>query len=84
MQKDTKNKETVRQINHERASENESAIHVKRTYKSKLFEMIFSEKRALLELYNAMNGTDYEDPGLLEINTLENAIYMSMRNDLSF
>ena len=84
MQKDTKNKETVRQINHERASENESAIHVKRTYKYKLFEMIFSEKRALLELYNAMNGTDYEDPGLLEINTLENAIYMSMRNDLSF
>ncbi len=84
MQKDTKNKGTVRQINHEQASENESAVHVKRTYKSKLFEMIFSEKRALLELYNAMNGTDYEDPGLLEINTLENAIYMSMRNDLSF
>lgn len=42
MQKDTKNKETVRQINHEQASENESAVHVKRTYKSKLFEMIFS------------------------------------------
>ena len=46
--------------------------------------MIFSEKRALLDLYNAMNGTEYNDPELLEINTLENAIYMSMKNDLSF
>ena len=55
-----------------------------RTYKARLFEMVFSEKKELLELYNAMNGTDYKDPELLQINTLENAIYMSMRNDLSF
>lgn len=31
-----------------------------------------------------MNQTDYQDPELLTINTLENAIYMSMRNDISF
>ena len=37
-----------------------------------------------MELYNAVSGKHYEDPELLEINTLENAIYMSMRNDLSF
>nr|WP_148410583.1 hypothetical protein [Murimonas intestini] len=46
--------------------------------------MIFSSKRELLELYNAVNGTSYENPEELEVNTLENAIYMSMRNDLSF
>ncbi|MDO4336609.1 MAG: hypothetical protein Q4C91_00795 [Eubacteriales bacterium] len=57
---------------------------VKRTYKSRMFEMIFSSKRELLELYNAMHGTHYDDPELLEINTLENAIYMSMHNDISF
>lgn len=56
----------------------------KRTYKSRLFEMIFSERGELLGLYNAVNGTKYEDPDLLEINTLENAIYMSMHNDISF
>ena len=55
-----------------------------RTYKARLFEMVFSEKQELLELYNAMNGTDYKNPELLQINTLENAIYMSMHNDLSF
>lgn len=57
---------------------------VQRTYKSRMFEMIFSNKKELLELYNAMHGTCYEDPELLEINTLENAIYMSMHNDISF
>ena len=55
-----------------------------RLYKSRLFVMIFEDKRNLLELYNAVSGKHYEDPELLEINTLENAIYMSMRNDLSF
>ena len=49
-----------------------------------LFVMIFEDKRKLLELYNAISGKHYEDPELLEINTLENAIYMSMKNDLSF
>lgn len=55
-----------------------------RIYKSRLFELVFSDKKELLNLYNAMNGTDYKDPELLEINTLENAIYMSMHNDISF
>ena len=55
-----------------------------RLYKSRLFVMIFEDRRNLLELYNAVSGKHYEDPELLKINTLDNAIYMSMRNDLSF
>ena len=57
---------------------------VKRNYKDSLFRMIFREPRDLLELYNAVNGTDYCDPDDLEIVTLENAIYMNMKNDLAF
>ncbi len=57
---------------------------INRQYKARLFEMLFSQPKECLQLYNAVNGTDYEDPDLLEINTLENAIYMSMRNDVSF
>lgn len=52
-------------------------------YKSKIFAMLYSSKKELLELYNAVSGRHYEDPKLLEINTLENAIYMSMHNDVS-
>ncbi len=57
---------------------------VNRTYRSTVFGMVFQEKPALLSLYNAMNGTDYKDPELLTINTLKNAIYMSIHNDISF
>ena len=46
--------------------------------------MIFEDKRNLLELYNAISGKHYKDPELLEINTLENAIYMTVKNDVSF
>ena len=37
-----------------------------------------------MELYNAVSGKHYTNPEMLEINTLENAIYMAMRNDISF
>lgn len=63
---------------------NQVALHPSRTYKARLFERIFSDKKELLELYNAVNETDYENPDDLEINTLENAIYLSMHNDISF
>lgn len=55
-----------------------------RLYKSRLFVMLFEDKKNLLELYNAVSGKHSEDPELLKINTLDNAIYMSMKNDLSF
>ena len=46
--------------------------------------MLFSDRKNLLSLYNATNGTAYENPDDLEIVTLENAIYMGMKNDLAF
>lgn len=55
-----------------------------RMYKSRIFAMLFTDRNELLELYNAIKGTSYDDPHLLQINTLENAIYMSMQNDVSF
>ena len=43
--------------------------------------MIFKEKEQFLELYTALNGTAYDNPADLTVTTLENAIYMGMRND---
>ena len=62
----------------------EETMSVNRQYKSKIFAMLYQDKKELLSLYNAVNGTNYKDPEQLEINTLENAIYMSMHNDISF
>ncbi len=57
---------------------------VNRTYKSTVFIMLFEDKKNLLELYNAVSGKHYQNPELLKINTLENAIYLSVKNDVSF
>lgn len=66
------------------AHEKERLIHVNRKYKSTVFELLFKDKRKLLELYNGLNGTDYANPDEIEIYTLENAIYMGKKNDVSF
>ena len=55
-----------------------------RKYKDTIFRMLFSDKKNLLSLYNALNGKNYSDCDQMEIVTLENAIYMSMKNDLAF
>lgn len=57
---------------------------VNRTHKDRLFRFAFQEKKDLLELYNAVNGTDYQNPDDLTITTLEDAIFLGVKNDLSF
>ena len=61
-----------------------TGLTANRTYKSTMFIMLFEDKNNLLELYNAISRKNYTDPGMLEINTLENAIYMTLKNDISF
>lgn len=53
-------------------------------YKDRLFRLVFNNKRDLLDLYNALNNTCYENLNDLEVNTLEDAVYLSMKNDISF
>ena len=65
-------------------TETQNEIRVARNHKDRLFRMIFREKKELLSLYNAVNGTSYTNAEDLEIVTLENAIYMNMKNDLAF
>ena len=59
-------------------------LRANRTYKDTVFRMLFREKENLLSLYNAVNHSDYDNPDDLEIVTLENAIYMNLKNDNSF
>ena len=56
-------------------------------YKDNLFRFIFGRvenKQNLLDLYNALNNSNYKNKDELEINTLDNVIYMRMKNDVSF
>ena len=56
-------------------------------YKDRLFKFIFGNpenKPWTLALYNAVNGTHYTNLNDLQFNTLEEALYMKMKNDISF
>ena len=60
-----------------------------REFKDRLFKAIFGRnteesKRWRLDLYNALNGTEYTDPDALTLTTIENVIYITMKNDISF
>ena len=59
-------------------------IRLNRKHKDKLFRYLFKDKRHLLDLYNALHDTDYTDPEELEVVTMEDVIFMKMKNDLSF
>ena len=58
--------------------------NTQRTYKDKLFVSLFKKKEELLALYNAVNGSNYENPEELIVNTIEDVIYLGMKNDVSF
>ena len=60
---------------------------INRKYKDRLFIFIFGKeenKAWTLELYNALNGSNYSDCNDIEIVTLEDVLYMGMKNDVSF
>ena len=61
-----------------------NATDVQRNFKDTVFRMLFNEKKNLLNLYNALNRTTYTNTDDLEITTLENAVYMNYKNDISF
>ena len=56
-------------------------------YKDRLFSFIFGRperKEWTLSLYNAVNGSSHTDPEEIEIVTMEDILYMGMKNDMSF
>lgn len=58
-----------------------------RLYKDRVFKFIFGNpenKEWTLSLYNAVNGSNYSNPDDIQFNTIEDAVYMSMKNDVSF
>ncbi len=61
-----------------------SKLRPRRNYKDEVFRLLFRDKEQLLSLYNAISKRNYTDVNLLEVVTLEDAIYMYVKNDLAF
>ena len=55
-----------------------------REYKSDVFSMLMEDKANALEVYNALNGSDYTDPEEVELVQLEKGVSLSIRNDASY
>jgi len=67
--------------------ERETITGTNREYKDRLFKFIFGNpenKEWTLSLYNAVNGSSYTNPDDIKLTTLENVVYMNMKNDVSF
>ena len=58
--------------------------NVTRNHKDNVFCLLYRDRKNLLSLYNAMNGTSYEKEEELEVVTLDEAICMKIRNDAAF
>ncbi len=56
-------------------------------HKDRVFKFIFGNpenRQWTLNLYNAINNSDYDNPDDIQLNTIEDAVYMGMKNDVSF
>ncbi|MBR0168626.1 MAG: hypothetical protein IJQ08_08125 [Synergistaceae bacterium] len=56
-------------------------------HKDRVFKFLFGNpenKHWTLSLYNAVNGSSYGDPEAIQFNTIEDAVYLGMKNDASF
>jgi hypothetical protein len=55
-----------------------------RNFKDSVFVNLFSERENLLELKAAISGEEMPPDAVLDINTLDDALYMDQLNDISF
>ena len=53
-----------------------------REYKSDVFSMLMEDRSRALQLYNAVNGSRYADPGMVELHNLDKGISLSVRFSL--
>ncbi len=57
---------------------------INKKYKNSVFTTLFNDASILLELYCALGGVTLPPDTPIEINTLENVLYMDFNNDISF
>ena len=51
-------------------------LFARRNHKDRFFWRVFADKKDLLDLYNSLNGTSYDNPDDIQITTLEDALYL--------
>ena len=57
---------------------------VNRKYKDGIFRSLFNNEEKLIELYNALSGSNYAADTPVRIVTLDNVIFTGIKNDIAF
>ena len=57
---------------------------VERNYKDTVFVTVFKEKKCLIELYNAIFDTNYDENTPLDIVTIKDVLFRTLKNDVAF
>ena len=57
---------------------------LERNYKDTVFVTVFHEKAKLIELYNAIFDTDYDENTAIDIVTIKDVLFRTLKNDVSF
>ena len=68
-------------------SNTQENVRVNEKYKDRIFCLLFGReeyKENILSLYNALNDSHYDNVDDIEITTIEDALYIKMKNDVSF
>ena len=77
--KNNKTKRSKRNIEKKRVVNNK--------HRDRLFKKLFGaeeNKTNMLSLYNALNGSTYTDEAQLQIYTIEDVVYLGMKNDVGY
>lgn len=86
------NKETITEVDNstKKSDWTKSTVNtsnINREYKSRLFSYLFGReetKQRTLSLYNSLSGTNHTNADDITITTIDDVIYMGMKNDLSY
>ncbi|GHV68752.1 hypothetical protein AGMMS49928_09070 [Spirochaetia bacterium] len=57
---------------------------INKAQKDSVFTLLFGDPEKLRDLYNAITNSNYGPDTQIEINTLNDALYMNRINDISF
>ena len=57
---------------------------VERNYKDTVFVTVFKKKKCLIELYNAIFDTNYDENTPLDIVTIKDVLFRTLKNDVAF
>jgi hypothetical protein len=59
-------------------------VKVNKKHKNSVFTELFDNKEKIIELYSAIEGKTYPADTEIEINTLQDVLFLDRVNDISF